>query len=558
MSEEHRISGVSASNGIAIGTVHIYRRIHLDTDFRSIDAAQSDAHWSRFLHALDQVEEELKRIAALARNESGDEASTIIETHIQMVRDPELLRMVESHIRTSLKPADAAVYDAFSAFLTLMKASGNRLFEERMTDIRDVRDRIVYRLQHDSTGQPSLSGSILLADDLTPTEVVELARQGLKAIALNSGGLTSHASIIARSMSIPTLVACKGWSGLADEGCNAIVDGTEGVLILNPLPATLSAYRTKQQGMIARRSERHSIASLPAITTCGVEVTLRANIEFENELPHMVESGAIGIGLLRTESFFMASDQGTLATQQVFYEHAAEAAAPHPVVIRLFDVGGDKVTDLREKEANPFLGWRGIRILLDRRELLREQLRAILGAAGKYPGQIRIMAPMITLLKEVDDLRAEVARIQNERVSQELPVDPDVAVGIMVEVPAVALQAEEFAKKVDFFSIGTNDLTQYTLAVDRGNPKISELYQHHHPAVYRLIDMTVKAADRHSIPVAVCGELASDPDAAEILIGLGVRDLSMSPSALADVKERIRASTCEQMKLKAVQRIGML
>lgn len=558
MSEEHRISGVSASTGIAIGTVHVYRRIHLDTDFRSIDATQTDAHWSRFLQALDQVEEELKRIAALARNESGDEASSIIETHIQMVRDPELHRMVESHIRNSHKPADAAVYEAFSAFLTLMKSSGSRLFEERMTDIRDVRDRIVYRLQHDSASQPPLAGSILLADDLTPTEVVELARQGLKAIALNSGGLTSHASIIARSMSIPTLVACKGWSGIADEGCNAIVDGIDGVLIVNPLPATLSAYKTKQKGMDARRSERHSLASLPAITTCGVEVTLRANIEFEDELPHLSTSGANGIGLLRTESFFMASDQGTLASQQDFYEHAAEAAAPHPVVIRLFDVGGDKVTDLREKEANPFLGWRGIRILLDRRELLREQLRAILGAAGKYPGQIRIMAPMITLLNEVDELRAEVARIQDERVANELPIDPDVAVGIMVEVPAVALQANEFAQKVDFFSIGTNDLTQYTLAVDRGNPKISDLYQHHHPAVYRLIDMTVKAANRYSIPVAVCGELASDPDAAEILIGLGVRDLSMSPSALHEVKHRIRTSTCEEMTNKASNRIGML
>lgn len=555
MSEEHRITGVSASSGIAIGTVHVYRRVHLDADSRRIDASQTDTHWFRFLHALDQVEEELKRIVVLARNESGDEASSIIATHIQMVRDPELHRMVETHIRISFKPADFAVYEAFNTFLALMKASGSRLFEERMSDIRDVRDRIVYRLQHDSASQPSLTGSILLADDLTPTEVVELARQGLKAIALNSGGLTSHASIIARSMSIPTLVACKGWSGYADEGCDAIVDGTEGVLILNPLPSTISDYEAKQKGMAALRSERHSLAALPAITTCGQEVALRANIEFEDELPHLAESGALGIGLLRTESYFMASDQGTLASQQDFYEHAAEATAPHPVVIRLFDVGGDKVTDLREKEANPFLGWRGIRILLDRRELLREQLRAILGAAGKYPGQIRIMAPMITLLDEVDELRKEVDRIQKELITQERPIDPDVPFGIMVEVPAVALQANEFAQKVDFFSIGTNDLTQYTLAVDRGNPKISDLYQHHHPAVYRLIDMTVKAANRHNIPVAVCGELASDPDAAEILIGLGVRDLSMSPSALHDVKDRIRTTTCEEMTRKAAKRI---
>jgi phosphotransferase system enzyme I (PtsI) len=240
-----------------------------------------------------------------------------------------------------------------------------------------------------------------------------------------------------------------------------------------------------------------------------------------------------------------------VASQQDFYEHAVEASGNHSVTIRLFDVGGDKITDLRENEANPFLGWRGIHILLDRKELLREQLRAILGAAGTYPGRIRIMAPMVTLLDEVRELRLEVDRVQQERVMGGKPIDPDVPVGIMVEVPAVALQAEEFAAVSDFFSIGTNDLTQYALAVDRGNPLISELYQHHHPAVFRLIRMTIEAADRKGIPVAVCGELASDPDAAELLIGLGLRDLSMSPSSIADVKARLRSSRCDEMREKA-------
>lgn len=551
MNEEHRIDALAASPGIAIGTVHRYRRIRLETDPKPIDPSQCDAHAERFAHALDLVEDELNRIASLARTEMGDDSSAIIETHIQMLRDPELNKQVVTHIRKHLKAADAAVFDAFESFLKRLRSAGNAFFAERITDITDVRDRILYRLQHDASSHTPLSGSILVAEDLTPTEVVELSRLGLRAIVLHAGGLTSHASIIARSMSIPKLVACKGALTFSSEGDHAIVDAKTGMFILHPTDATVDEYRNRLDALERQRSEVESLSGLPSVTACGVEIALRANIEFEPELPHVSGSGAMGIGLLRTESFFMDAQQGTVASQQSFYEHAVEASGAHSVTIRLFDVGGDKITDLRESEANPFLGWRGIRILLDRRELLREQLRAILGAAGTYPGRIRIMAPMVTMLDEVRELRLEVDRVQQERVMGGKPIDPDVPVGIMVEVPAVALQADAFAEVADFFSIGTNDLTQYTLAVDRGNPLISELYQHHHPAVYRLIRMTVEAADRNGIPVAVCGELASDPDAAELLIGLGLRDLSMSPSSIPEVKARLRSRTCAEMREKA-------
>ena len=551
MSEEHRIAALAASPGIAIGTVHRYRRVRLETDSTPIDPSECEAQEERFARALDLVEDELNRIATLARTEMGDDSSAIIETHIQMLRDPELNKLVVTHIRKHLKAADAAVYDAFETFLKRLRSAGNAYFAERITDIADVRDRILYRLQHDASSHAPLSGSILVAEDLTPTEVVELSRLGLRAIVLLAGGLTSHASIIARSMSIPKLVACKGAVTFSVEGDTAIVDAKSGVFILHPADATVAEYQDRLHDLERHRSEVESMAALPSVTACGEPIALRANIEFEPELPHLASSGAMGIGLLRTESFFMDAQQGTVASQQSFYEHAAEASGSHPVTIRLFDVGGDKITDLRESEDNPFLGWRGIRILLDRRELLREQLRAILGAAGAHPGRIRIMAPMVTMLDEVHELRLEVDRVQQERVMGGKPIDPDVPIGIMVEVPAVALQAEEFADIADFFSIGTNDLTQYTLAVDRGNPLISELYQHHHPAVYRLIRMTVQAANRKGIPVAVCGELASDPDAAELLIGLGLRDLSMSPAAIPEVKARLRSRTCAEMRSSA-------
>jgi phosphotransferase system enzyme I (PtsI) len=550
MSEEHRLDALAASPGIAIGTVHKYRRIRLETDSRTLDPAECDTHIERFRHALDLVEDELHRIASLARSEIGDDSSAIIETHIQMLRDPDMKKLVEMHIRKQLKTADAAVYDAFETFLKRLRAAGNSFFAERISDISDVRDRILYRLQHDASSHAPLKGSILVAEDLTPTEVVELSRLGLKAIVLVAGGLTSHASIIARSMSIPKLVACKGVNTAVSEGDTAIVDAKSGRFILHPSDATVAEYRIALEELIRHRADVESQSELPSITACGVEIALRANIEFEPELPHVKSYGAMGIGLLRTESFFMDAQLGTVASQQDFYEHAVEASGDHPVTIRLFDVGGDKITDLRESEANPFLGWRGIRILLDRKELLREQLRAVLGAAGTYPGRIRIMAPMVTLIDEVRELRLEVDRVQQERVMGGKPIDPDVPIGIMVEVPAVALQADLFADVSDFFSIGTNDLTQYTLAVDRGNPLISELYQHHHPAVYRLIRMTVDAAQRKGIPVAVCGELASDPDAAECLIGLGLRDLSMSPSSIPEVKARLRNRNCAEMRGK--------
>ncbi len=553
MSEEHRIGGVSASPGITIGTVHLYRRKRFEVEEKSLKPEDCEDHVQRFAQSLELVEKELSQIASLAETEMGAESVGIIETHIQMLRDPDLRRKVENRIRKDLKSVDTAVFSTFETYLKRLRDTGNGFFKERINDITDVRDRILYRLQHFSRTHTPLSGTILVADDLTPTEVVELSRLGLKAIVLHAGGLTSHASIIARSMSIPKLIACRGAFSMASQGSQAIVDAISGELILNPTDETVTEYEIRSVALDRRRTEALSEASQPTITTCGVEITLRANIEFESELPHIAEYGALGIGLLRTESFFMDVQLGTIASQQEFYEHAAQACGNHPVTIRLFDVGGDKITDLRETEANPFLGWRGIRILLDRKELLREQLRAILGAAGEYPGRIRIMAPMVTLLDEVSQLRLEVDRIQQERLIAGKPIDPDIPVGIMVEVPAVALQADEFADIADFFSIGTNDLTQYTLAVDRGNPMISELYQHHHPAVYRLIKMTVDAADRKGIPISVCGELAADPDASEYLIGLGIRDLSMSSTSIPDVKARLRSRSCEEMKRKAAQ-----
>lgn len=547
-----RIHGVPASPGIVTGPVQVYRRVRFIPADKLAEDADLDAECARFETASRVVRAELDRIAAMAGDETDGIASSIIEAHIQILEDPELRKAVRAGIRTKRKTAATAVHDSFETYVRLLSASGSTYFQERVADLADIRDRLIYRIQHDAKEQEPLQGTVLIAEDLTPSEILELSKQGLAGFALQAGGATSHASIIARSLGIPGVVGCRGlMSAELGNGEVAVIDGKSGEVWLRPDAATLNRYARSAEADAERRRSAEALVSTPCVTRCGTRIALRANIEFGSELGHVKASGAEGIGLLRTESFFMEPGAGTIASQRDFYESAVRACDPHPVTIRLFDVGGDKVTDLLTKEANPFLGWRGVRILLDRRDVLREQLDAILDVAGRHPGKIRILVPMVTEPDDMVTLRQEIDAIQEARTVRGDAVDPDVPVGIMVEVPAVAVRAAAFVPHSDFFSIGTNDLTQYTFAVDRGNPKVSGYFRHHHPAVYTLIGMTVRAAAAAGIPVAVCGELASDPDAAAVLVGLGIRDLSMSSAAIGEVKMRLLASDVEALSREA-------
>jgi phosphoenolpyruvate-protein phosphotransferase (PTS system enzyme I) len=543
MSEEPaHIRGIPASTGVVAGPVHVYRRVRYVPDGKLRDDADTDAEWARFEAALRVVRLELDRIAAMAGDDSEGIASAILDAHIHILEDPELRKSIRAGIRTKRKTAATAVHDSFETYVRLLGATNNSYFQERVADLADIRDRLIYRIQHDAQEQAlePVRGAILIAEDLTPSEILELSKQGLAGFAVQSGGATSHATIIARSLGIPGVVGCIGLMSVETaNGEEAVIDGKAGDVWIRPDARTREAYARLRRQDATRRRQTQALVGTPCVMRCGTHVTLRANIEFESELGHVRTSGADGIGLLRTESFFMEEGAGTIAFQRGFYEAAVRACDPEPVTIRLFDVGGDKVTDLLTKEANPFLGWRGVRILLDRRDVLREQLDAILDVAGQYPGRIRILVPMVTDPDDMTALRQEVETLQEARMQRGDAVDSSVPVGVMVEVPAVALMADRFTAVSDFFSVGTNDLTQYTFAVDRGNPKVSGYFRHHHPAVYRLIATAVNAADGAGIPVAVCGELASDPDAAAILVGLGIRELSMAPSAIGEVKARL-------------------
>jgi phosphotransferase system enzyme I (PtsI) len=548
VSEEQRkevtLKGVAASGGLAMGELCVYKRKELIAKPMTLSDALVPVHKRRFEYALMTLERELKRLVQDADQELAD----ILDTQIEILHDPELRKQVNDLIEQEHTNVDYAIYKAFRGYIQLLEQSGNEFMKERIVDIEDVRDKLIHIIQR-SSPHTSLSSGIVVTDELTPSEIAQFAGHNLEALAMDHGGITSHTSIIARSMGIPAVAGLQQISSQAKDGDYIIIDGFSGSCILNPGPETRQKYEKKLADQADREKHLLEVLSEESVTQDGVPYQLQANVEFEQELENVTHYRAEGIGLLRTESLYISRGLfEDVETQEQFYEHML-TGVEGPVTIRLFDVGGDKFFENDYMEANPFLGWRGIRMLLQSPTLLRDQLRAISYVAGQYPGRVRLMIPMVTVVDEVRQVKAMLNEVLSEmREEGEDPVDEDMPVGIMVEVPSVALQAELFAREVDFFSIGTNDLTQYTMAVDRGNDRISHLFQQHHPAVWKLIDRTVQAAEQANIPVAVCGELASDPAAAATLVGMGIRSLSMAPSSIGEVKSLLRNHTMAELE----------
>lgn len=540
------LRGVPASAGIAIGRCYVYRKPKPVIREESIDPSDASIHVSLFDEARGIIEDELMR---LKRKEIDHAAGQIIEAQIEMVNDPELEVQVKELIEKKNDSVDFAVRQVFDSYLEMLSRSKNKVARERMTDLEDIRDRLIQIAANHSLKPDIKPGSIIVAEDISPREVIQFSDFNIAALVTDHGGQTSHASILARSMGIPSVVGTKRACQFIHTSCNLIVDGNDGVVIIDPEESILKKYRARIKEQKAEEEKLRRIISEPSVTKDGIPFQLRANIEFAEELLNVQKYAAEGVGLLRTESIYIRKEHfGDQEKQVSFYSEIVKKTAPKPVTIRLFDAGGDKFFSLDSTEKNPFLGWRGIRMLLDERDLLREQLKAILRVAGRYPGRIQILVPMISVLDEVIEVRQELSNVQHELKQEGAPVDDSVKLGIMVEVPSVAIKADAFAKHVDFFSIGSNDLTQYTLAVDRGNELISELYQQVHPAVFKLIDQCVKAARKANINIAVCGEMASYPKAAACLMGMGITDLSMSPASIPKVKALLKKYTAEEME----------
>jgi phosphoenolpyruvate-protein phosphotransferase (PTS system enzyme I) len=544
---EQLINGQAASPGYAIGHASLFNTSELVISTEPVDSSEVEAEYQQFVKARRIVVLELRKISEIA-SATDEEAHGIIQAQIQIAEDPELDKSIRRLIMERHYGADRAVNESFLYYIQLIKNTGNALMIDRIVDIRDIRDRLIRQIQHGELVSGVAEGSVVICDELMPSDILLFSRHKVIGIAANEGGLTAHATIIANSMGIPLVINAVGATRLTSPGDMVIVDGVDGRLVVRPDAATLESYRREKEHYTLELAESARIVELPSVTRCGREIVLRANIEFEEELDNIWKYRARGIGLLRTESFFI-EDEGLeeYHSKEAFFEKAVKAAAPDSVTIRLFDVGGDKFSDTTTKEPNPFLGWRGVRVLLDKRQLLRSQLTAILNVAGRNPGKIRILVPMVSVVEEIMEIRREVAALTEKMRGNGKPFDENLEVGTMIEIPSAALIAGKLAALADFFSVGTNDLTQYTLAVDRGNRLISKLFQQMHPAVFQLIKKTADAAHEKGISIEVCGELASNPDAALCLVGMGITDLSMSAASLPRVKKAIRRYSMQEM-----------
>jgi phosphoenolpyruvate-protein phosphotransferase (PTS system enzyme I) len=537
------IAGMPASPGIVDGPVHLLRWEVPDVRHRIISDEAIPAEVKRFHAALEQARAKVRQVRARAEKHAGPEEAAIFDVQLSILEDGELLRQVEELIHQNLaaeKGFDLVLFEWRQQFA----GHARSLVRERVGDLIDVHIRVLSILlglpDHDPVDVPKGSNKILVTHDLTPSLTVQLDREAIIGIATDAGTRTSHVAILARSLGLPAVVGLRDATQRLNGNEHVILDGSSGVLIINPTPAQLNAYREQRTREAAELEELQTLATADSITLDGHWVTLRANVDLPEEAEAAAHSGAEGVGLMRTE--FLVVGRATMPDEEeqyLAYKHVVEAFGGRPVVIRTFDVGGDKLpVGGYPTDANPFLGWRAIRMCLDEPELFKTQLRALLRAA--MHGDVRIMFPLIITLDEVKQAKHLLKESAAELDARGVPYRHDIPLGVMVETPAAALSIHTLVDDVSFFSIGTNDLVQYTLAVDRGSANLAARFTPLHPAVLTLIKRIVDVAVANHMEVAVCGEMASQPLMAFALIGLGVRSLSVAGRAVPLVKRIVR------------------
>ena len=535
--------------GVAIGPAYLFAAGAYQSTPDHLDPADVEAELERFERAIQRSERELRKITVVAREKLGEGSAGIFDAQGLILRDRQFYDAVVEHVRDNAAGAGWAVQSVLDEHRRRLESSPNASLRERAADFQDVQNRVLRNLQQGRAVSKIDPHRVVVAQNLTAADVLLFSRRGVLGVVLDFGGPTSHVSIMARALGVPAVVSLHGLAEHVRPDDVVIVDGFSGTVIVNPEPETLVAAELKAAQFARITADREALLEMPSETKDGHPVALQANVEFREEFPLLHEYGAEGVGLFRTEMLFLTQGRALDEEQQYeVYRDAIVASAPHAVTFRLLDLGGDKVLPMSHREANPFLGWRGIRILLDKPDLLRPQLRAVLRAAAASTDDAppRVLLPMVSGIEEVREFRRAYRAVCDDLRAEGVEHRPDVPLGIMVEVPSVAIQAELYTKTVDFFSIGTNDLTQFTLAVDRGNDLVADLYHELHPAVLGLIAHTAKTANEAGIPVSVCGEVAADPRVTPLLVGLGVRTLSASPAYLTLVKRVIRAFTLEE------------
>ncbi|WP_158736652.1 phosphoenolpyruvate--protein phosphotransferase [Alteribacillus sp. YIM 98480] len=552
------LKGIAASKGIAIAKAFVLEQPDMDIEKNAVDDVEAEIN--RFNEAVKKAKNELQLIKEKTLKEMGEEQAEIFSAHLLVLDDPEILDGVTAKIKEEQLNAEYAMKEMADMYVTMFEGMDNEYMKERAADIRDVSQRVLLHLLGiENTSLASIQDeTVVIAEDLTPSDTAQLNLDYVLGFAADIGGRTSHSAIMARSMEIPAVVGTKEATASISTGDTIIVDGMEGNVLINPEESVIETYKEKLNDYLRQKEEWAKLVNEPSVSTDDHRVELAANIGTPEDMDGVLSNGAEGIGLYRTEFLYMGRNELPKEEEQFeAYKEVLERMEGKPVVIRTLDIGGDKELPYLDlpKELNPFLGFRAIRLCLEETDMFRTQLRALLRASAF--GTLKIMFPMVATVEEVREAKAILGDVKQELIKEGHVVSEEVEVGIMVEIPSTAVAADIFAKEVDFFSIGTNDLIQYTLAADRMSEKVAHLYQPYHPAILRLIKNVIDAAHKEGKWAGMCGEMAGEETAVPLLLGLGLDEFSMSATSVLPARSQIRQLSKKQAETLAEEAIQL-
>ncbi|HEA6671702.1 TPA: phosphoenolpyruvate--protein phosphotransferase [Staphylococcus aureus] len=543
------IKGIAASDGVAIAKAYLLVEPDLTFD-KNEKVTDVEGEVAKFNNAIEASKVELTKIRNNAEVQLGADKAAIFDAHLLVLDDPELIQPIQDKVKNENANAASALTDVTTQFVTIFESMDNEYMKERAADIRDVSKRVLSHILGVELPNPSMidESVVIVGNDLTPSDTAQLNKEFVQGFATNIGGRTSHSAIMSRSLEIPAIVGTKSITQEAKQGDMIIVDGLNGDVIVNPTEDELIAYQDKRERYFADKKELQKLRDADTVTVDGVHAELAANIGTPNDLPGVIENGAQGIGLYRTEFLYMGRDQMPTEEEQFeAYKEVLEAMDGKRVVVRTLDIGGDKELSYLNlpEEMNPFLGYRAIRLCLAQQDIFRPQLRALLRAS--VYGKLNIMFPMVATINEFREAKAILLEEKENLKNEGHDISDDIELGIMVEIPATAALADVFAKEVDFFSIGTNDLIQYTLAADRMSERVSYLYQPYNPSILRLVKQVIEASHKEGKWTGMCGEMAGDETAIPLLLGLGLDEFSMSATSILKARRQINGLSKNEM-----------
>ncbi|CAC7699013.1 Phosphoenolpyruvate-protein phosphotransferase of PTS system [Staphylococcus aureus] len=543
------IKGIAASDGVAIAKAYLLVEPDLTFD-KNEKVTDVEGEVAKFNNAIEASKVELTKIRNNAEVQLGADKAAIFDAHLLVLDDPELIQPIQDKIKNENANAASALTDVTTQFVTIFESMDNEYMKERAADIRDVSKRVLSHILGVELPNPSMidESVVIVGNDLTPSDTAQLNKEFVQGFATNIGGRTSHSAIMSRSLEIPAIVGTKSITQEVKQGDMIIVDGLNGDVIVNPTEDELIAYQDKRERYFADKKELQKLRDADTVTVDGIHAELAANIGTPNDLPGVIENGAQGIGLYRTEFLYMGRDQMPTEEEQFeAYKEVLEAMDGKRVVVRTLDIGGDKELSYLNlpEEMNPFLGYRAIRLCLAQQDIFRPQLRALLRAS--VYGKLNIMFPMVATINEFREAKAILLEEKENLKNEGHDISDDIELGIMVEIPATAALADVFAKEVDFFSIGTNDLIQYTLAADRMSERVSYLYQPYNPSILRLVKQVIEASHKEGKWTGMCGEMAGDETAIPLLLGLGLDEFSMSATSILKARRQINGLSKNEM-----------